>query len=288
VNGTRVASVSGVSGTQSANRTVNIGQDPYASNLRYTGYLSDLRVVKGTAVYDPTQTTITVPTAPLTAITNTQLLTNFTNAAIFDNAMMNDLETVGNAQISTSVKKYGTGSLAFDGTGDYLQNYNTSVLRFNGSSTFTVEGWFYQTAYVSTSGQMNNVLGDLTATTADALYYSIGMNSSNQAGIRWFDGGVKTVAGGTTLSQNTWNHIAWVVTAGVVKIFVNGVSETLTGTTTLTTPSSTVGYLIIGADRGYYMTGYMDDLRITNGYARYPSTTTFTPPTSAFSDTGPY
>jgi len=254
-------------------------------NRSFNGYITDMRVLVGTALQT---STFTPPTAPLTAITNTTVLLKFQNAAIFDNAMMNDLETVGNAQISTSVKKYGTGSLSFDGTGDWLQNYNTSVLRFNGSSTFTVEGWFYQTAYVSTAGQMNNVLGDLTPDTATALYYSIGMNSSNQAGIRWYDGAVKTVAGGTTLTQNVWNHIAWVVTAGVVKIFVNGVSETLTGTTTLTGPSSTVGYLIIGADRGYYMTGYMDDLRITNGYARYPSTTTFTPPTSAFSDTGPY
>lgn len=38
-------------------------------------YISTVRITT-TAVYDPTQTTITVPTAPLTAITGTQLLLN--------------------------------------------------------------------------------------------------------------------------------------------------------------------------------------------------------------------
>jgi hypothetical protein len=72
----------------------------------------------------------TPPTAPLTAVTNTQLLCNFTNAGILDNAMMNDLETVGNAQISTSVKKYGTGSMYFDGTGDWLSVPKCQTLEF--------------------------------------------------------------------------------------------------------------------------------------------------------------
>jgi hypothetical protein len=55
-----------------------------------------------------------------TAITNTSLLLLAPNAGIFDNTGKNNLETVGNAQIDTSVKKYGTGSMEFDGTGDYL------------------------------------------------------------------------------------------------------------------------------------------------------------------------
>ena len=49
----------------------------------FGGYLSNLRIVSGSTVYDPTQTTITVPVAPLTAIANTQLLLNTTNDANF-------------------------------------------------------------------------------------------------------------------------------------------------------------------------------------------------------------
>jgi len=109
-----------------------------------TGFISDVRVVKGTAVYSPASTTITVPTAPLTAITNTSLLCSMTNAGIIDNAMMNNLETVGNAQISTTQSKFGGSSMYFDGTGDYLISRNNYGFEF-GTSDFTVEMWIRTT-----------------------------------------------------------------------------------------------------------------------------------------------
>jgi hypothetical protein len=68
-------------------------------------------------------------------------LSNFTNAGILDNAMSNDLETVGNAQISTSVVKYGTGSIYFDGSSSGLAFYaNLQNLQFS-TGDFTVECW---------------------------------------------------------------------------------------------------------------------------------------------------
>jgi hypothetical protein len=97
-----------------------------------------LRLVKGTAVYSGA--TLTVPTTPLTAITNTSLLLDFTNAGIFDAATINDGQTVGNAQVSTTVAKFGTTSMSFDGTGDWLTIIDKPELRF-GTAPFTVEGW---------------------------------------------------------------------------------------------------------------------------------------------------
>jgi hypothetical protein len=107
-------------------------------NEQFKGYISSARIVSGTAVYT---SNFTPPAAPLTAITNTSLLCNFTNAAIFDNAMMNNLETVGNAQISTSVKKFGTGSIYFDGSGDSLVTPNNPAYILPGD--FTIEGFVY-------------------------------------------------------------------------------------------------------------------------------------------------
>ena len=51
---------------------------------------------------------------------------------------------VGNAQISTAQSKFGGGSIAFDGTGDYLTTPNNSDYQF-GTSDFTVECWINTT-----------------------------------------------------------------------------------------------------------------------------------------------
>ncbi len=113
-SGTMTLYLNGVSlGTSATSKTFSDtfagvggdGNDAFVLN----GYASNVRYVVGTAVYT---SAFTPPTAPLTAISGTSLLCNMTNGAIFDNAMMNNFNTVGNAQISTSVKKYGTGSLA--------------------------------------------------------------------------------------------------------------------------------------------------------------------------------
>lgn len=53
--------------------TLNIGTY-YSSNLPLGAYMTNLRVVTGSNVYDPTQTSIAVPSAPLTAVANTKYL----------------------------------------------------------------------------------------------------------------------------------------------------------------------------------------------------------------------
>jgi hypothetical protein len=270
VNGTQSGSTS--SNTQNfATSALGVGAAP-AGTEPMNGYISNLRLVKGTAVYTAN---FTPPTSPVTAITNTSLLTNFTNGAIFDNAMMNNLETVGNAQISTSVKKYGTGSLAFDGTGDYLvSNVASSDLYAFGTGDFTIEFWLYQN---SMSGLQ--VFYDGRPTSAEGAQPTIYTNSFGT--LFYYTAGNRIT--GSSLSTNTWYHIAVSRSGSSTKMFVDGtqVGSTYTDATNYVNPASRP---VIGAD-GYIlgtnaMNGYIDDLRITKGYARY--TTTFTPPTAAF------
>jgi hypothetical protein len=246
----------------------------------FNGYMTDARIVKGTAVYTAN---FTPPTAPLTAITNTSLLTNFTNGAIFDNAMMSDLETVGNAQISTSVKKYGTGSLAFDGSGDYLTTPNSPNLNF-GSGDFTIELWLYSTVGTSNESVVNKGYNN-----AGNLSYLLFLDSNTLGFFASSNGTSFDIANNVsmgTATQNTWVHFAASRSGSSIRLFRNGtLINTVTSSATIYTGTTNL-YIGSSDSGGLNFNGYIDDLRITKGFARY--TANFTAPTSALSDTGPY
>jgi hypothetical protein len=252
--------------------TVYIGNltglgSPYYLN----GYVSNLRVVKGTAVYTAA---FTPPTAPLTAITNTSLLLSATNSGIYDSTAKNDLETVGNAQVSTTQAKWGTTSMYFDGTGDYLKPYypsptNGTTFSF-GTGDFTIEWWMYPT-----SAPSNGMIMDGRGSGASGDMWLI--NWVNGV-ISWYAGA--TLISSSTVSTNTWTHVAICRSGTSTKMFLNG---TQTGSTYTDTKNYTVGngWPTIGASYNAvdFYTGYMDDLRVTK-YARY--TANFTAPTAAF------
>ena len=230
----------------------------------YAGYVSNLRVVNGTAIYT---TPFVPPTAPVTAITNTQLLVNSTNAGIFDNTAVNDLETVGNAQISTSVVKYGTGSIAFDGTGDYLTAPSNTALAL-GTGDFTAECW----VYLTTNASLQSIFNINQYNTGILVRYD---NSTN--GYCLFVGGTQYNSAVTTVGQ--WIHLAVTRASSTVRFFVNG-----TQTNSATNAYNVTGATFVAGTAAHSitetMTGYIDDLRVTKGYARY--TANFTPPTTAF------
>lgn len=268
VNGTSVDTldVTGTSLAVNNQSQTNIGGGGWDND--FAGYMSNVRVVKGTAVYTAN---FTPPTSPTTAVTNTQLLLNATNAAIFDNSMKNDLETVGNAQISTSVKKFGTGSMAFDGSGDYLDTLSTYGV--SGSEAYTIEGWIYPT---SVSGRDFCIYE-----TRGGPGFVLFIDGASGGYLRVFDSsaGLQT-ASTTAISANTWTHFALVRQAGssTNTFYVNGTSA---GTFTL---SSFAGptRVRIGArnDAAEAFVGYIDDFRISKGIARY--TSNFTAPTAPF------
>jgi len=284
VNGVSVATDASASVTlPAAGTALWFGGEAYGGGFNFfNGFMTDARIVKGTAVYTAA---FTPPTAPLTAITNTSILLNYTNGAIFDNAMMNDLETVGNAQISTSVKKYGTGSLAFDGTGDCLKPNpaSTNLYAFD-SGNFTIEMWFYITAFTNTY----NTLFDSRPVSTQGSYPTIAITSGR---LYYYVNSAERIAtANSTITTGQWYHLAVSRSGTSTKMFLDGtqVGSTYTDSTVYVNGTSRP---VIGAE-GFNsppndsINGYIDDLRITKGYARY--TANFTPPTSALSDTGPY
>jgi hypothetical protein len=86
VNGTQVGSTYSDSTNYSVGSTAPYIGAGAAANALLTGYISNLRIVKGTAVYT---SNFTVPTAPLTAITNTSLLLNMVSGSLFADASGN-------------------------------------------------------------------------------------------------------------------------------------------------------------------------------------------------------
>jgi hypothetical protein len=279
VSGTTTVYVNGVSGGNTstvvslfaATSVFTIGYNPAGTTDNVLGYLSNIRIVKGSAVYTAA---FTPPTAPLTAITNTSLLLNFTNAGIYDGKMGNVLETVGNAQVATSPVKYGSGSMAFDGSGDYLVlNPATTDLYAFGSGDWTIEFWVYLN---SVSGGQNIYDGRpiSTATTQPVIYM-------NSAVITYYTNASDRITG-STLSTSQWYHIAVARSGTSTKMFVNGTQSgsTYTDSTVYTNTSQRP---IIGAS-GFTLStnvlnGYIDDLRITKGVCRYFAN--FTPPQQA-------
>jgi len=266
------------------------GPWPNVGPANFAGYMAGFRIIKGTAVYT---SAFTPPTAPPTPITNTSLLLNFTNAGIVDTTAKNVLETVGNAAISTTVSKFGGSSMYFDGTGDWLTSpANTnSVANYDfGTGDFTIECWIYLPTIPSNSYEhivCFGVSGSAqrwsfyieTRTVASAPYLSFAsFNSANSAVVSLNGGGS---AGWAT---NTWTHVAVTRSGSTFKLFKDGVQNGSSTTSTASVPgtaATTSSYLTVGTELNLTsptFSGYIQDIRITKGYARY--TSNFTPPTS--------
>ena len=267
-NGVSVASVVYATSLSSGYFWAGALAGPAASGY-WQGYISNLRVVNGTAVYT---STFTPPTVPVTSIANTSLLLNFTNAQIFGSAIMNNFVTVGNAQVSTSVYKYGTGSIYFDGTGDWLVPTNLLPL---GGGDFTVEMWLYPNA--TYSGTYAGILDSRTSADGAGLVYFGYTGTANQIG--WKDNTTFVVTGTVTVS--TWNHVAIVRSSGTMTMYINGTSTSSAANST----NYTVAFRLIGSSFDpFSLNGYIDELRFTRGIARY--TSNFLSPPSIFPSTG--
>jgi hypothetical protein len=251
------------------------------------GYISNFRLIKGQSL---TTGAFTPPTAPLqsgvvgwtganvaASITGTEaIITNFTNAGILDYTRKNSLETVGNAQISTSVKKYGTGAIEFDGTGDYLKGIAANAGMNPQSGDYTVEFW----AYISSlPGAEKPIVATMTSGGTGLLIGLAGGGNVNkmQHGIGNLSVVNPTVVDSSNFPTSQWVHVAAVRSSGTIYLYINGTSV---GTPTSATGIISQPTLTIGTwpSASTTLNGLIDDLRISS-IARY--TSNFTPPTSA-------
>jgi len=280
LNGVLSNTYTGFSSNITSTNALRIGAYTSLTNP-LLGYVSNLRLIKGTALYT---SPFVPPSAPLTAVTNTQLLLNTTNAGIFDNTTVNDLETGGSAQISTSVVKFGTGSISFNGSNSYLTlSNNSSSNMIFGTGDFTIEAWIYPTSF---TGQTNlNMIIDFRPLSTNGAYVCFYLALTTGYPILTVSS-TNVITGTTAPTLNAWNHIALTRSGTSTRVFING-NQTGSTYTDSTNYLGSVGRPIIGATGFFspadYFTGYMDEIRITKGVARY--TSNFTVPVAPFSNT---
>lgn len=173
----------------------------------------------------------------------------------------------GNAKVSTAQSKWGGGSLVLNG-GDYLTAPADLDFVF-GADDFTVELWI-NTVATAESVLIDQYLGGTS--------WQLAVKGGK---LSWYSAAY-VLTGAVSVNTGTWHHVAATRSAGILRFFVDGVFD---GATPLSDNYTTKMVLGIGAqaaarNAGYDFAGFMDDVRITKGVARY--TADFAPPAEPF------
>jgi hypothetical protein len=237
-------------------------------------WISGLKITNGRAVY----TASFVPTTGSpSAESDTALIMHTDGMSVIDATGRSSVQMRGEAKVNTAVTKFNSGSIQLiDATEPGASRLNIPAeehLNFPGS--FTFEAWIYPT---DLSQNFHAILGKY-----GNWYWGVYGGASSGL-VRMLGGGgsiVATSAAGAVV-VNQWQHLA--ITRdnnNVTRIFVDGVQSGSNGSSTEnfsnTTDLSVGSYQ--GTGDGYDWRGYLDDIRMTRGLARY--TANFTPPTSA-------
>jgi len=197
------------------------------------------------------------------------------NSTTFTDSSSNNL-TVGNSSnlvsVDTAQSKFGGASARFDGAEALTApSSSTSAVFAFGTGDFTAECWFRITSHSSTARYLF-VFFDGSAT------FSVILNSSNLLVMLTSSTARLT---GSSPAVDTWHHVAITRVSSVCRLFLNGVQQGGTYTTALSVGNARID-IAQNQSGSQRFTGWIDDLRVTKGVARY--TAGFTPPTAAFPD----
>ena len=188
----------------------------------------------------------------------------------------------GSAQLSATQKKWGSTSLYLNnttgtaGASAYVTASSSADFGYN-SGNYTIEAWVYPTS-TSTTNQIivdqrwssaSDIAPILYLSSSLHLFYSIGTSV--------------VISGATPLTLNNWHHIAVARNGTSTKLYLNGnqVGSTYTGSENFVATPLTIGtrYNAINS-----FAGYIDDLKISKGVAKYTGSTYTVPSAALTSD----
>tara|TARA_R110000868_G_scaffold115744_1_gene308883 strand:- start:61 stop:2058 length:1998 start_codon:yes stop_codon:yes gene_type:complete len=259
----------------SGSNNLEIGRRTNNGGVEFVGTLSNLRFVKGTGIYTGN---FTPSTSPLTAVTNTKLLTCQSNRFVDNSASAHTLTPAGNPSVSAfspfaPTEAYDpavNGASGSFGSGNYLTAPSHADFTV-GTGDFTVEFWIYPTDY----SQPYMPVVTIGGATGGLLIMK------GESGGTGFGAYPLSVAGEiirtSTLPQlNSWTHVLFSRSGTSVKLFYNGVEEA----SSTSSYDFTAGDLTVGSYGAYtrYWGGNITNLRYVKGTATV--TSNFTPPTA--------
>jgi hypothetical protein len=269
IDGTPIGTATTDNNNYTATNTVNIAN--IGGYGWFNGTMSNLRIVKGTAVYGVTNS-FTPSTTPLTAISGTSLLTLQSNRFVDNSTNNYAITRVGAPFIQAyqpfaPTSAYGVssvgGSIYFGGGTDTLSIADALALRL-GTNIFTIEAWIYPTV----GGTIQGITSKGAGTPTGWLFR---VNASNQ--LEFLYGA--TIASGSgvgTVQINAWNHVV------VMRDVANGIYFGLNGNlsasavATVTNNFNQADPVTVGVSRGGSanpFTGYISNLRILNSTYQY-------------------
>ena len=203
-------------------------------------------------------------------VTGKQLGFEVLNARTAKTVTFND-----DAQLDTTVKKFGTASLKLDGANDSISIPSSGDLGFGTNTDFTIEFW----AYANTTGLSSATLFDLRDNGTDAEGLSLAFRAAGEVDLRV--GTTTAITGsGAGIATGVWKHYAIAREGTDTRLFVDGTQRGIKFSDT-TDYGSSKG-IVFGADfdgASNNVTGWIDEVRIEKGVAKY--TANFTAPTSA-------
>lgn len=258
----------GVSVTQDFNNTTyvpTIGKYSFTDDNRSEGWISDYRVVKGTAIYTAD---FTPPTAPLSTPSGTVLHLKGQEGKVYDNAQNSDTITLSTANSSTGQLKYASSNLYVSGSASIVNSNAANIFHDDG----TLEFWMYPTQSVTnntpiiSSGWAGGVnvgwlLYKNSVTSNYVIYASSGSNSWN------IFSGSDT---GITPWTSSWKHIAITRNGNYWTFYVDGSRVGQLSSSAIPTTQTTV-WIGSGSDgNNSHVPFYIEDLRFTKGLIRYP------------------
>ena len=294
LNGVKYGAGSGMGITNASQSYVTLGCYSWNNpNSFMNGSVSNLRMVQGTALYTAN---FTPPTQQLTAISGTTFLThqsptivdNSPNAITITN--FNGVTAEAPVLLKNILKRqYPDGTFQTLGdideytitnskyciqtdTGKYLSIASSSggTLDLTTSTVFTIEAWVYITAL--NSGE-NSIISNRDAGSTGGFDFRI--NTSSQLQFYYTGGSILNTT--TTLSLNTWYHVAVVRNGATVTLYINGVSSATNAS--FSNGTNVAQKISIGGsqdDTTCNHKGYISNLRVIKGTALY--TAAFTPP----------